>query len=109
MPPELPDPEELEEMEESERERLEATLEAITLAGSADQVRQVVHVVEDTQKSRLPAIGWSHQRGYRSRIKRQRNVIQRQLPIVMKTDMPGVKLGHSTVPRRCAILRNLFL
>jgi len=37
-PPDLPDPEELEEMEESERERLEATLEAVTLAGSADQV-----------------------------------------------------------------------
>src|SRR2546422_8353034 len=38
-PPELPDPEELEEMEENERERLEAMLEAVTLAGSADQVR----------------------------------------------------------------------
>jgi superfamily II DNA or RNA helicase len=38
-PPDLPDPEELEEMEESERERLEAMLEAVTLAGSADQVR----------------------------------------------------------------------
>jgi SNF2 family DNA or RNA helicase len=42
VPPDLPDPEELEEMEESERERLEAMLEAITLAGSADQVRQEV-------------------------------------------------------------------
>jgi superfamily II DNA or RNA helicase len=41
-PPDLPDPEELEEMEEGERERLEAMLEAITLAGSADQVRQEV-------------------------------------------------------------------
>jgi len=41
-PPELPDPEELEEMEESERERLEEMLEAITLAGSADQVRHEV-------------------------------------------------------------------
>src|SRR6202049_1034853 len=35
-PPELPDPGELDEMEEDERERLEAMLEAITLAGSAD-------------------------------------------------------------------------
>jgi len=34
-PPALPDPEELEEMEEAERERLEETLEAITLAGNA--------------------------------------------------------------------------
>jgi SNF2 family DNA or RNA helicase len=41
-PPDLPDLEELEEMEESERERLEAMLEAITLAGSADQVRQEI-------------------------------------------------------------------
>jgi superfamily II DNA or RNA helicase len=41
-PPDLPDPEELEEMEESERERLEAMLEAITLAGSAAQVREEV-------------------------------------------------------------------
>jgi superfamily II DNA or RNA helicase len=41
-PPDLPDPEELEEMEEDERERLESVLEAITLTGSADQVRQEV-------------------------------------------------------------------
>jgi superfamily II DNA or RNA helicase len=41
-PPDLPDPEELEEMEESERDRLEAMLEAITLAGTAEQVRAEV-------------------------------------------------------------------
>ncbi len=41
-PPELPDPEELEEMEESERERLEEMLEAITLAGNAQQVREEI-------------------------------------------------------------------
>jgi superfamily II DNA or RNA helicase len=41
-PPDLPDPDEQEEMEDDERERLEAMLEAITLAGSADQVRQEV-------------------------------------------------------------------
>src|SRR6266545_2348219 len=39
-PPDLPDPEELEEMEDSERERLEAMLDAVTLAGSAEQVRK---------------------------------------------------------------------
>lgn len=38
-PPDLPDDEELEEMEEGERDRLERMLEAITLAGNADQVR----------------------------------------------------------------------
>ncbi len=41
-PPDLPDPEELEEMEESERERLEAMLDAVTLAQSADQVHHEV-------------------------------------------------------------------
>lgn len=41
-PPDLPDPEELEEMEEGERERLEQMLEAITLAGNAEQVREEI-------------------------------------------------------------------
>ncbi|MBZ5590515.1 MAG: DUF3883 domain-containing protein [Acidobacteriia bacterium] len=45
-PPDLPDPEELEEMEESERERLEAMLEAVTLAGSAEQVRNEVQELQ---------------------------------------------------------------
>ena len=38
-PPDLPDADELEEMEEGERERLEHILEAISLAGNAEQVR----------------------------------------------------------------------
>lgn len=42
-PPDLPDPDEIEEMEEHERERLEAMLEAITLAGSSEQVHAEVH------------------------------------------------------------------
>lgn len=41
-PPDLPDAEELDEMEESDRERLERVLEAISLAGNADQVRSEV-------------------------------------------------------------------
>jgi superfamily II DNA or RNA helicase len=41
-PPDLPDPEEVEEMEEAERERLEEQLEAITLAGSAQQVHEEI-------------------------------------------------------------------
>ncbi|MEW6326773.1 MAG: DEAD/DEAH box helicase [Thermodesulfobacteriota bacterium] len=40
--PDLPDPEEIEEMEENERERLEEMLEAITLAGNAEQVREEI-------------------------------------------------------------------
>jgi superfamily II DNA or RNA helicase len=46
-PPELPTPEELEEMEDVERERLEEMLEAVTLAGNAEQVREEV---EDLNK-----------------------------------------------------------
>ena len=41
-PPEIPDPEEIEEMEEYEREKLEEMLEAITLAGSADQIKEEI-------------------------------------------------------------------
>ena len=41
-PPDLPDWEEVEEMEEDERERLERMLEAVTLAGNADMVRQEI-------------------------------------------------------------------
>ena len=41
-PPDLPDPEELEELEDAERERLEELLEAITLAGNAEQVREEI-------------------------------------------------------------------
>ncbi|HWT03519.1 MAG TPA: helicase-related protein [Pyrinomonadaceae bacterium] len=41
-PPDLPEPEELEEMEESERGRLEELLEAVTIAGNAEQVREEI-------------------------------------------------------------------
>jgi superfamily II DNA or RNA helicase len=42
VPLDLPDPEEMEEMEENERERLEEMLEAVTLAGNAEQVREEI-------------------------------------------------------------------
>ena len=41
-PPDLPDWEDLEELEDTERERLERMLEAVTLAGNADEVRKEV-------------------------------------------------------------------
>lgn len=41
-PPDLPSPEELEEMEDTERERLEEILEAITLAGNEDQIKEEI-------------------------------------------------------------------
>ncbi len=41
-PTDLPDLEDLEELEDAERERLEDVLEAITLAGNAEQIRQEI-------------------------------------------------------------------
>ena len=41
-PPDLPDWEDLEELEDTERERLERMLEAVTLAGNADEVRKEI-------------------------------------------------------------------
>ena len=41
-PPDLPDLEDLEELEDAERERLERMLEAVTLAGNADEVRKEI-------------------------------------------------------------------
>ncbi len=41
-PPDIPSPGELEEMEEGERERLEEILEAITLAGNAEQIQKEI-------------------------------------------------------------------
>ena len=41
-PANLPDPEELDELEDAERERLEKILEAVTLAGNAEQVREEI-------------------------------------------------------------------
>ena len=41
-PPSLPDAEDIEELEEAQRERLERMLEAVTLAGNAEQVREEI-------------------------------------------------------------------
>ena len=41
-PPRLPDPEDLDELEDAERERLEKILEAITLAGDGDRIREEI-------------------------------------------------------------------
>ena len=41
-PPNLPDPEEMEELEDAEREKIERVLEAFTLAGNAEQVREEI-------------------------------------------------------------------
>jgi len=49
-PPDLPDPDEIDEMEETERERLEEMLEAITLAGNAEQVRDEIAELRELAK-----------------------------------------------------------
>ena len=46
-PPDLPDWEELDEFEDAERERLERMLEAVTLAGNAEQIREEVAELRD--------------------------------------------------------------
>ena len=45
-PPDLPDPEDLEEMNDADRERLERLLDAVTLAGNADEVRREIAELE---------------------------------------------------------------
>jgi superfamily II DNA or RNA helicase len=45
-PPVLPDLEDMEEMEEFEREQLEKVLEAITLAGNAEQIREEIEALK---------------------------------------------------------------
>jgi superfamily II DNA or RNA helicase len=73
-PPDLPDPEELEEMEESERERLETMLEAITLAGSADQVREEVQELQ-----RLAAQAQAvEDAGTEAKLSRLRDLLQKE-------------------------------
>jgi len=46
-PPDIPDPSEMDELEDADRERLERMLDAITLAGSADQVREEIQELHD--------------------------------------------------------------
>ena len=45
-PPDLPDLEDLEEMDDADRERLERLLDAVTLAGNADEVRREMEELE---------------------------------------------------------------
>jgi hypothetical protein len=52
-PPDLPDPDELEEMEEGERQRLEELLEAVTLARSADEVREEIKELQELGRQAL--------------------------------------------------------
>jgi hypothetical protein len=84
-PPDLPDPEEFEEMEESERERLEEMLDAITLAGNAEQVRKEIEelkrfalqaqAVEDS--GALPAAAGAAQAG-EAKLSRLKQILEQE-------------------------------
>ena len=73
-PPDLPDADELEEMEEGERERLEHILEAISLAGNAEDVR--AEIVELKQLAmQAKAVEKS---GVEAKLSRLKNLMQEQ-------------------------------
>ena len=70
----LPDPEEIEEMEDSEREHLEALLEAITLAGNSEQVREEIDEVQQlADKAQVVEAA-----GNEAKLSRLRDILQKQ-------------------------------
>lgn len=73
-PPDLPDPEEIEEMEEGERERLEEMLEAITLAGNAEQVREEIAELRDLARQ-AEAV---EQSGAESKLSKLKDLLHRE-------------------------------
>ena len=73
-PPTLPDPEEMEEMEDAERERLEALLDAITLTGNAEQVREEIGELRRFAQS-AKAVEDS---GTEAKLARLRDILQKQ-------------------------------
>jgi len=74
VPPDLPDPEEIEEMEDSERERLEALLDAITLAGNAEQVREEIGELQSFADSARAV----ENSGAEAKLSRLREILQKQ-------------------------------
>ena len=56
-PPDLPDLEDLEELEDAERERLERMLEAVTLAGNAEEVRREVAELRGLAERAMSVVG----------------------------------------------------
>ena len=73
-PPTLPDLEEIEEMDDAERERLEALLDAITLAESAEQVREEIAELQRLA-DRARAVEAS---GNEAKLTRLREVLQQE-------------------------------
>jgi SNF2 family DNA or RNA helicase len=73
-PPVLPDPEELEEMEDLERERIEEMLEAITLAGNAEQVREEIAELEQLAEQAKIV----EDSGTEAKLSRMKDLLQRE-------------------------------
>ena len=55
-PPDLPDLEDMEELEDAERERVERMLEAVTLAGNAEEVRKEGVELQELAEAELAAL-----------------------------------------------------
>ena len=73
-PPDLPDLEELEEFEDAEREHLEQILEAITLAGNAEQVREeIAELLELAEEVKSV-----EESGYEAKLGRLRKIMQNE-------------------------------
>ena len=73
-PPDLPDADELEEMEEGDRERLEHILEAISLAGNAEDVRAEIAELKQLAVQ-AKAVETS---GVEAKLSRLKNLMQEQ-------------------------------
>ena len=73
-PPSLPDWEDLEELEDTEREHLERMLEAVTLAGNADEVRKEIAELKElaVQATTVEASGEE------AKLSRLRDIMQEQ-------------------------------
>jgi superfamily II DNA or RNA helicase len=73
-PPDLPDPEDLEEMDEGDRERLEAMLEAISLAGNATEVRaEIAELKQLAEQAKTVELA-----GVEAKLSRLKNLMQEQ-------------------------------
>lgn len=73
-PPDLPDPEELEEMDEADRERLEEMLQAVTLAGNAEQVRREVGELRRLAEQAMAV----EESGTEAKLRQLRDLLQEQ-------------------------------
>ena len=73
-PPDLPDADELEEMDESDRERLEHILEAVSLAGNAEDVRIEIAELKELAKQ-AKAVETS---GVEAKLSRLKNLMQEE-------------------------------